>query len=109
MPGLDVIPLLDINVIVSGIIKVSLALYAGAKMLGNIFGLKDFKTFVLPLAALDIVVSGFVHRDLFTQLFVAANIVPIVYVPILVIMPLIMMTISLIKKEKPDTEPPVLE
>jgi len=109
MPGLDIIPLLDINVIILGIIKVSLTLYAGAKILGDIFGLKDFKTFVLPLAALDIVISVFVHRDIFTQLFVFDYIVPIVYIPILVIMPLIMMIISLIKKEKPGAEPPVLE
>lgn len=109
MPGLDVIPLLDINVIILGIIKVSLALYAGAKMVGDIFGLKNFKTFVLPLAALDIVVSVFVHRDIFTQLFVSDYIVPIVYIPILVIIPLIMMIISLIKNEYSDTEPSLLE
>ena len=56
MPSsIDIIPLLDINVIVYGILKVSLALYAQAKILGDIFGLKEFKINVLPLAALDIV------------------------------------------------------
>lgn len=100
MPVLDIIPLLDINVIVFGILKVALTLYAQAKMLGDIFGLKDFKINVLPLAALDIVISTVMTHDFITQLYVAKNIVPLVYVPILIVMPLATLIISLAKKKK---------
>ena len=103
MPSsIDMIPLLDINVIVYGILKVSLALYAQAKILGDIFGLKEFKINVLPLAALDIVVSATLHNDFITQLYSIENIWPLIYVPVLVVMPLTMLIISVIKKEKPD-------
>ena len=103
MPGIDIIPLLDINVIVFGILKVSLALYAQAKILGDLFGLKEFKINVLPLAALDIVISTILGHDFITQLYVAKNIVPLMYVPVLVVMPLAMLIISWIKKDKSKT------
>lgn len=109
MPALDIIPLLDINVIVFGILKVSVVLYAQAKMLGDIFGLKEFKIYVLPLATLDIILSTTLHPDFITELYVANNIVPLMYVPILFVMPLIMLIISLVKKENPDEHPLKLE
>ncbi len=109
MPAVDIIPLLDINVIVFGVLKVALALYAQAKMLGDIFGLKEFKINVLPLAALDIVFSTIMTHDFITQLYVAKNIVVLMYIPVLVIMPLSMLIISLLKKRKPNTPPLKLE
>jgi spore germination protein KB len=109
MPALDIIPLLDINVIVFGILKVSVVLYAQAKMLGDIFGLKEFKIYVLPLATLDIILSTTLHPDFITELYVANNIVPLMYVPVLFVMPLIMLIISLVKKENPDEHPLKLE
>ncbi|MPM94607.1 hypothetical protein SDC9_141755 [bioreactor metagenome] len=109
MPALDIIPLLDINVIVFGILKVSLALYTQAKILGDIFGLKEFKINVLPLAAFDVVISALLSHDFITQLYVAKNIVPLMYVPILVVIPLAVLTISLIKKGEPKALPLKLE
>ncbi len=100
MPGLDILPLLDVNVIVFGILKVAIALYAQAKILGDIFGLKEFKINVLPLAALDVVISTILSHDFITQLYVAKNIVPLMYIPVLVVIPLNMLIISLIKKGK---------
>ncbi|MDR3643770.1 MAG: endospore germination permease [Clostridia bacterium] len=97
MPGLDIIPLLDINVIITGIIKVSVALYASAKILGDLFGLKEFKMFVLPLAALVTAVSVFVAGDFFSQSFVVINILSIAYLPILIILPMILLIVSLKK------------
>lgn len=104
MPAIDIIPLLDINVIIFGILKVSLTLYAEAKILGDIFGLREFKILVMPLAALDIIVSTTLYKDLITQLYEANTIVPLLYMPVLVVMPLIMLIISLIKKEKPNEQ-----
>ncbi len=109
MPDVDIIPLLDINVIVFCILKVALALYGQAKILGDIFGLKEFKIMVLPLAALDIVISTLLSHDFIALFYVVKNIVPMMYVPILVVMPLAMLIISLIKKEKPNAPPLKLE
>ena len=109
MPAIDIIPLLDINVIVFGILKVSLALYSQAKILGDIFGLMEFKIYVMPLAALDLIVSTTLHKDLITQLYVAENIVPLMYLPVLVLMPLIILIISFAKKGNPEVHPIKLE
>jgi spore germination protein KB len=104
MPVLSILPLLDINVILSGAIKIGLVLYFEAKMLGDLVGVKDFKVFVLPLAALDVAGSIFVDNNILNQLFVAAKIVTLAYIPILLIIPLIMLTISLVRKKKPRAE-----
>ena len=109
MPLLNILPLLDINVILSGAIKIGLVLYAEAKILGDLVGMKDFKLFVLPLAALDVAGSVFVDNNILSQLFVASKIVPLAYIPILIITPMTMLIISLIRKNKPCAPPPVLE
>ncbi len=101
-PGINISFLLNANVIISGVIKVALLLYSEVKILGDIFGLKDFKIFVLPFAALDIVESVTVHRSNLNQLSFASAITPLILIPFFVIMPLILMTISLIKKAKPN-------
>lgn len=102
MPGLDVIPLLDINVIISGVLKVSFALYSQVKILADIFGLKEYKLLVLPFAALDVALSATLHHDIMTMLFSDSKIVPLVYIPILVFIPIAMLVISLIKKGRPE-------
>lgn len=109
MLGIDIYPLLDISVIITGVIRVSIILYATAKSLAEIFDMKDFKIFVMPIAILDIANAMTLHYSLFTQLYWAENIVPFLDMPILFIMPLIMFVVSLVKKGKPGTESPVLE
>ena len=97
-PGINISFLLNANVIISGVIKVALLLYSEVKILGDIFGMKDFKIFVLPFAALDIVESVSVHKSNLNQLEFVSAISPLILIPFLIIMPLIMMTVSLIKK-----------
>jgi spore germination protein KB len=104
IPGFVIIPLLDINVIISGIIKVALVLYYQAKILGDIFDLKDFKIFVPPCAALDLAISAKIYRSLFTQIYNVGKVLPLIYIPVYVIIPLIVLVISLIKKgNKPNS------
>lgn len=109
MPGISVIPLLDISVIITGILKASLALYSAAKILGDLFCLKDFKIYILPLAVMAIAGSFFIGSDIFSMLFTVAKPLPIAYIPILIVMPLIMFIISLVKNDKPVPNPSVLE
>jgi len=99
MFGIDIYPLLDINVVISGVIKASFILYATAKSLAEIFSLKDFKIFVMPIAIYDIANAMSLHYSLFTQLYWPENVVPLLDMPILLIMPLIMLVISLVKKD----------
>jgi len=97
-PGINISFLLNANVIISGVIKVALLLYSEVKILGDVFGMKDFKIFILPFAAIDIVESVSVHKSNLGQLAFASTITPLILIPFLIIMPLIMMTVSLIKK-----------
>jgi spore germination protein KB len=99
MLGIDVYPLLEISVIITGVLKVSLVVYATAKSLAEIFSLKDFKIFVAPIAIYDMANAMSLHYSLFTQLYWPENIVPLLDMPILLIMPIIMLAISLIKKD----------
>lgn len=100
MPGINVIPLLDINVTISGILKVAFSFYAQLKLLADIFGVKEYKLLVLPCAALDVALSVTLHHDMMTMLFSDSHIVPLVYLPILVVIPIITLFVSLAKKSK---------
>ena len=105
MPGLDVIPLLDINVIISGVLKVAVSMYSQIKILADIFGLKDYKILVLPTAALDTALSTTLHHDILTMLFSDSKIVPLVYIPVFVVIPFIMLIVSLVRKSKAAPAP----
>ena len=104
MPGLNIYPLLDINVIITGTLKVGLSIYAAVKSLGEIFGLKDFKILVLPIAALDIALEVTLHHSIFDQLFFARNIVPLIDIPGLLILPIVMLVVSLVKRSDPHRQ-----
>lgn len=105
MPGVNVIPLLDINVIVSGVLKGAVALYAYVKMLADIFDIKNYKSLVWPSAVLAVSMSTTLHHNIMTALTEANNVVPLLFFSVLVVIPFVVLVVSIVKKNKILTEP----
>jgi spore germination protein (amino acid permease) len=96
MPGIDVYPLLDLDVIMTGTLKVAVILYAAVRTIGEVFSLKEFKILVFPSAALAVSSSEILIQSIYDQLL-SAKIAMIVYIPVFFGMSVILLFVSLIK------------
>lgn len=96
-PGIDIYPLLHIDVILFCVMKTSVMLYASVKTIADVFSLKDFKIFVLPIAALNVILSMLIYNNIFNMLLLIRDVIPLFDIPFLFLMPVIILVISLIK------------
>lgn len=96
MPGMDVYPLLDLDVIMTGILKVAVVLFAAVRTLGEVFSLKEFKILVYPTAALAVSFSTILIQNIYDQLL-SAKIYSLIYIPVFFGMTVILLFVSLIK------------
>lgn len=96
MPGIDIYPLLDLDVIMTGVIKVAIILFAAVRTLGEVFSLKEFKILVLPTSALAVSSSTILIQSIYDQLL-SAKIVALTYIPVFLGMSVILLFVSLIK------------
>ncbi len=67
MPGIDVYPLLDLDVMMSGILAGGVLLFAAVRTLGEIFHLEKFQIFTLPAVALAVSASQVYLNTLYHQ------------------------------------------
>jgi spore germination protein KB len=100
IPGLDVDPLLDVNLTVAGIIKVGICIYAAAAGISQLLGLDDYKPFVLPLTALAVSLSIWVYGSIMEMLQWATEIWPYYSIPFQIGIPCILLIISFIRHKK---------
>lgn len=99
IPGLDVDPLLDVNLTVAGIIKVGVCIYAAATGLTELLKLEDYKPFVLSLSAFTVSLSVWVYGSLLEMAKWAADVWPYYSIPFQIVIPLFLLAISLIRKK----------
>ena len=100
IPGLDVEPLLDINMILTGIIKSSICIWGAASGISQIMGLKNYKPFVLSVSALIVAISVWSYSSLMEMTQWATEIWPIYSIPFQVIIPIILLVISAYKNNQ---------
>jgi spore germination protein KB len=100
IPGIDVDPLLDINLIITGMIKVGICLYGATTGITELFNLDEYKPFVIPISALCVSLSIWVYRSLMEMLQWATSVWPYYSIPFQIVIPLILLLISLIKNKK---------
>ncbi|WP_158386029.1 GerAB/ArcD/ProY family transporter [Clostridium aceticum] len=101
IPVIDVAPLLDMNLIMAGVVKTCICIYAASKLIAEVFGLSDYKIFILPLGAFTVSLSMMVHGSVLEQATVAIEMWPIYSIPFQIIIPIILLMISVIKKNLP--------
>ncbi|SNS36173.1 spore germination protein KB [Anaerovirgula multivorans] len=99
IPGIDVAPLLDINLIMAGIVKTSICIYASAKLITEVFGLLNYRILLLPLTAFAVSLSMMVRGTVMEQVTVTMEIWPIYSIPFQIIIPLTLLLFSLFNRK----------
>lgn len=100
IPGLDVDPLLDINLTVAGIVKVGICFYAASTGIAELLSLDDYRPFVLPLSAFIVSLSIWVYGSLMEMVQWATEIWPYYSIPFQILIPIILLIVSLIRRGK---------
>ena len=93
---------LDISIMIvwtSGIfVKIALAYFAGTLALSQLLGLKSYKNIIIPVGAMLIIFSLVSGKTLTDVLFFLKYILPFFFLFIALILPLLLLTVSLIRK-----------
>lgn len=97
-PNINIYPLIYVNMMIGGGIKVTVCLYAAAAAVAELFGISDYKAFILPMTAFAVVLSIWLYDNVM-QMFIFANkVYPYYVLPFQIILPLLLLLVSFIKK-----------
>lgn len=99
IPVIDVAPLLDMNMIMAGVVKTCICLYASARLIIEVFGLLNYRILVLPLTAFAVSLSMMVRGSVIEQVTVTMEIWPIYSIPFQIIIPLTLLVLSLFNRK----------
>ncbi|WHH61157.1 endospore germination permease [Petroclostridium sp. X23] len=100
IPNITIQPFVAINLLVSGGVKIAVATYAAVIGITQLFNLDDYKPFVLPVVAIVASLSIWVYDNIFDVFQWAAEIWAYYSVPFQILIPLLLVIISWIKKIK---------
>ncbi len=99
IPTIDVAPLLDINMITTGVVKTCICLYAAVKVIIEVFQLKNYRILILPVAAFVVALSMLVRDSVIEQLEITIQYWPFYALPFQVLIPLVILLISLFSRK----------
>lgn len=97
IPGLNVEPLIDINLLIGGGAKISICIYAAAKALSQVFGVSDYRNFTTAITTFCVVLSIWIYENIFEMVRWSENLWPYYSIPFQVIIPFILLFLSLKK------------
>lgn len=95
IPGWNLEPLLDINLLISGGIKISVCIYAAARALSQIAGIHDYRKLTGAIATFCVVLSIWVYESALEMFNWANDIWPYYSIPFQIIIPLLLLFLSL--------------
>jgi len=97
IPGLNVEPLVDINLLIGGGIKISICIYAAAKALCQIAGIDDYRTMTGAIITFCVVLSIWVHESILDLFSWTEKFWSYYSIPFQIIIPLLLLLLSLRK------------
>lgn len=97
IPHLKIDPLIGINLLIGAGVKFSVCLYAAAIGISQLFNLKDYKPFVLPITVICIALSLWIYDNVFEMLRWAVEVWPFYSIPFQIVIPLFLLGISKVK------------
>lgn len=100
IPSINVEPLLNINLLIGGGIKISVCIYAAVKALSQVLGIDDYRKLSTPIATFCVVLSIWVYENVIEMIDWAGKVWPYYSIPFQFVFPLILLFLSLIKKKK---------
>lgn len=103
IPGINLEPLFDINLLIGGGIKIPICLYAASTMLADIIGAGDYRKLTTALLTFCVVLSIWIYENIFEMFNWAENVWPYYSIPFQFAIPLILLLLSLKNKNKANT------
>lgn len=100
IPVLNLDPLIGINLLIAGGIKICVCFYAAIKAIAQIFNLDSYKPLVIPVGILIVSVAMWLYEDIFQMLYWAKEIYLYYAIPFQFIIPVVVLGISLYKRHK---------
>jgi len=102
IPEFNVEPLLDINLLIGGGIKISVCVYAAAKGLCQITGSRDYKNFTRAILTFGVVLALLAFDNVLDLFDWTQKVYGLYAVPFQIIIPLLLLLLSLIRKNRPS-------
>jgi len=100
IPGLNVEPLIDINLLIGGGVKISVCIYAAAKALSQVAGIGDYRKLTGAITTFCVVLSIWVYENVLEMFNWAEKVWPYYSIPFQIVIPLLLLFLSLRKSRK---------
>jgi spore germination protein KB len=98
IPGLNVEPLVDINLLIGGGVKISVCIYAAARALSQIAGISDYRKLTGAISTFCVVLSIWAYENVLEMFNWAEKVWPYYSIPFQIVVPLLLLLLSLRKK-----------
>lgn len=102
IPGLNVEPLVDINLLIGGGVKISVCIYAAVRALIQIAGIGDYRKLTGAISTFCVVLSIWEFKNVLEMINWAEKVWPYYSIPFQIVIPLLLLLLSLREKSKPS-------
>lgn len=99
IPGINVEPLVDLNLSIGGGIKIAICIYAAVKALSQIAGIDDYKKLTLAVSTFCVVLSIWEYNNIIELFNWADKVWPFYSIPFQIAIPLLLLLLSLRKRK----------
>jgi len=99
-PGISVEQLVDINLLIGGGVKVSICIYAAVRALSQVAGIDDYRNLTTAITTFCVVLSLWIYENVLEMLNWAEKVWPYYSIFFQIIVPLLLLFLSFIKKNK---------
>ncbi|MCF6230713.1 MAG: hypothetical protein L3J62_07985, partial [Gammaproteobacteria bacterium] len=100
VPGVDIEALIATNLLIGSGIKLCVCTYAASMGISQLFKVKDYKPFVIPVSVIGIALTIWIFDSLLVKNNWQADIYPYYAIPFQFVFPLLLLITSFIKKKK---------
>ncbi|MGI6585432.1 MAG: GerAB/ArcD/ProY family transporter [Lutisporaceae bacterium] len=102
IPGFNVEPLVDINLLIGGGVKISVCIYAAVRALIQIAGIGDHRKLTGAISTFCVVLSIWEFKNVLELFNWAIKVWPYYSIPFQIVIPLLLLLLSLREKSKPS-------
>jgi spore germination protein KB len=95
-------PLVDINLLIGGGVKISVCIYAAARALIQIAGIGDHRKLTGAISTFCVVLSIWEYKNVLEMFNWAEKVWPYYSIPFQIVIPLLLLLLSLREKSKPS-------
>lgn len=97
-PNINIYPLVLVNLLIGGALKVVVCLYSSATAITELSGLSDYRAIIFPFSAFSVVLSIWLYDNAMQMFTFTANTYPYYIIPFQFIIPVLLLITSIIRK-----------